>query len=82
MVSACVQPLVDEADEALDRAHAAATFDAAAKTAIDLLGIARKVVCGIHGMTHVVIAQHVAGTDDHWGKKTFFDDAAISPVAR
>ena len=52
-------------DDDLDRARAAAAFDAAAKAAINLLGITRKVVCGIHGMTHVVIAQHVAGTDNH-----------------
>jgi len=56
-------------DDALDGARAAATFGAAAEAAIDLLGVRRKGACEIHGMAHVAIGQHVAGTDNHWGKK-------------
>ena len=52
-------------DDALDGARATAAFGTATKAAVNLLGVARKVVCGIHGVTHVVVAQHVAGTDDH-----------------
>ena len=52
-------------DDALDGASAATAFGAAAKAAIELLGIARKVVGGFHRVADVVIAQHVAGTDNH-----------------
>ena len=52
-------------DDALDGARAAATFGAAPKAAIELLGAPRKVVGGVHGVADVVITQHVAGTDDH-----------------
>ena len=52
-------------DDALDGARTTATFSAATKAAIDLLGVTRKVVSGIHGVTDVVVAQHIAGTDDH-----------------
>jgi hypothetical protein len=41
----------------------AATLGAAAEAAIDFSGRARR--SGIHGATHFVVAQHVAGTDDH-----------------
>jgi hypothetical protein len=52
-------------DDTLDRAGAAATFGTATKAAIELLGVTRKIVCGIHGVADVVIAQHIAGTDNH-----------------
>ena len=52
-------------DDALDRARAAAAFGTATKAAIELLGATRKVVCGIHGVADVVVAQHIAGTDNH-----------------
>ena len=52
-------------DDAFDGAGAAAAFGTATKAAIKLLGATRKVVCGIHGVADVVVAQHVAGTDNH-----------------
>jgi len=52
-------------DDALDGAGATAAFSVATKAAIDLLGVARKVVRRIHGVADVVIAKDVAGTDDH-----------------
>jgi hypothetical protein len=52
-------------DDALDGTRATAAFGAAAKAAIDLLGVTRKAVGRIHGVADVVIAQHVAGADNH-----------------
>ena len=52
-------------DDALDGAGAAAAFGTATEATIELLGIARKVVGGIHGVADVVVAQHIAGTHNH-----------------
>jgi hypothetical protein len=52
-------------DNALDRTRATTAFGAATKAAIELLGAPRKVFGGRHGIAHVVITQHVAGTDNH-----------------
>ena len=52
-------------DDALDGTCAAAAFGTATKAAIQLLGATQKVVCGIHGVADVVVAQHIAGTDNH-----------------
>lgn len=52
-------------DDTLDGAGAAAAFGTATKAAIKLLGVTREVVCGIHGVAYVVIAQHIARTDNH-----------------
>jgi len=52
-------------NDALDGAGAAAAFGTATKATIKLLGATRKIVCGIHGVADVVVAQHVAGTDNH-----------------
>jgi hypothetical protein len=46
-----------------DGAGATAALSAAAKAAIDLPAGARR--SHIHGVTHFLVAQHVAGTDDH-----------------
>ena len=46
-----------------DRAGAATALGAAAEAAVDLRGGARSV--GAHGTAHIVVAQDVAGTDDH-----------------
>ena len=52
-------------DDALDGAGATAAFGAAAEAAIKLLGVARKDICRTHGVADVVIAEDVAGTDNH-----------------
>ena len=52
-------------DDGLDGAGAPAAFGTATKAAIKLLGATRKVVRGIHGVADVVVAQHIAGTDNH-----------------
>ena len=58
-------------DDGLDGARAAAAFGAAAKAPIELLGVPRKDVCRLHGVADVVIAEDVAGTDNHLGQQTF-----------
>ena len=46
-----------------DRARATATLSAAAETAIDLARGARR--SRLHGAPHLMVAQYIAGTDDH-----------------
>jgi hypothetical protein len=52
-------------NDGLDGAGAPAAFGAATEAAIDLLGIARKVFGDVDGTTDIVVAEDVAGTDDH-----------------
>ena len=52
-------------DNGLDGARASAAFGAAAEAAVDLLGIARKVFRGADGVADIVVAEDVAGTDNH-----------------
>ena len=52
-------------DNGLDGTGAAAAFGAATKAAVELLGITRKVRSSIHGIADVMVAEDVAGTDDH-----------------
>jgi hypothetical protein len=52
-------------DDGLDGACATAAFGAAAEAAVDLLGIARKVIRRAYGMAHIMVAEDVAGTNNH-----------------
>ena len=52
-------------DNGLDGSGATAAFGATAEAAIELLGVARKNVCRVHGVADIVIAKDVAGTDNH-----------------
>jgi hypothetical protein len=52
-------------NDGLDGTRAPATFSAATKAAIELLGIARKVFRDIDGTTDIVVAEDVAGTNNH-----------------
>ena len=52
-------------DDGLDGTGASAAFGAAAEATIDLFGISRHVRSCTHGITDIVVAQDVAGTDDH-----------------
>jgi hypothetical protein len=52
-------------DNAFDRPRTAAAFGAAAEAAIELLGIAGKIVSDAHGIADIVVGQDVAGTNDH-----------------
>jgi hypothetical protein len=57
-------------DDGLDSARASAAFNAAAKATIDLLGIARKVFRSVDGIADVVVAEDVAGTNNHESGRT------------
>jgi hypothetical protein len=52
-------------DDGLDRARAAAALGAATEAPINLLGISRQVRSRTHGIPDIVVAEDVAGTDDH-----------------
>src|SRR5689334_23374764 len=52
-------------DDRLDSACATAACCAAAKAAIDVLGIARKLIRRADGVANILVADDVAGTDDH-----------------
>jgi len=52
-------------NDGFDAAGASATFGAATEAAIELLGIAWKVFRGVDGITDIVVAEDVAGTDNH-----------------
>jgi hypothetical protein len=57
-------------DDGLDGARAPAAFGAATEAAINLLGIARKAFGSIDGVTDIVVAKDVAGTNNHETGKT------------
>jgi hypothetical protein len=52
-------------DDRLDGAGAATAFGAATEAAVDLLGVARKVRRCTHGIADVMVAEDVAGADNH-----------------
>jgi hypothetical protein len=52
-------------DDRLDGAGAATAFGAATEAAVDLLGVARKVRGCTHGIADVMVAEDVAGADNH-----------------
>jgi hypothetical protein len=52
-------------DDGLDGARAAAAFGAAAEATVNLFGIPRQVRSRTYGVTDILVAQHIAGTDDH-----------------
>jgi hypothetical protein len=52
-------------NDGLDGARASATFSAATEAAIELLGIAGQVFRGADGTADIVVAEDVAGTDNH-----------------
>ena len=54
-------------NDGLDGARASATFGATAEATINLLGIARKIFSGPDGMADIVVAEDVAGTNNHKG---------------
>jgi hypothetical protein len=57
-------------DDGLDRARTPTAFGAAAEAAVNLLGIARKAFGSIDGVTDIVVAKDVAGTNNHETGKT------------
>ena len=52
-------------DDGLDGTRAAAALGTAAKAAVNLLGVPRQVRRCTDGITNIVVAQDVAGTDNH-----------------
>jgi hypothetical protein len=61
-LGASAQRLVNDG---LDGARAAATLRAAAETAIDLLGIPGEVFRAVDRTADIMVAQDIAGTNDH-----------------
>ncbi len=52
-------------DDGLDRARATAALRAASEAAIELLGVAGEVLRTLDDTADIVVAKHVARTDDH-----------------
>jgi hypothetical protein len=52
-------------DDRLDGAGAAAAFGATAEAAINLLGASGEVFCWLDGTADIMVAEDVAGTDNH-----------------
>jgi hypothetical protein len=52
-------------DNAFDRARASAAFGATAETAVDLFWMAGEVFGGVDGVTDIVVAEDVTGTNNH-----------------
>jgi hypothetical protein len=71
-------------NDGFDGARAAAAFGAAAEATINLLGIARKVFRGTDGKANIVVAEDVAGTNDHETEEPFGDAerSIVKMVAR
>jgi hypothetical protein len=61
-------------DDPLDCARATAACCAAAKAAVDILRTARKFACRADGVPNIVVADDVAGTDDHGTRGIFRRD--------
>lgn len=60
-------------DDGLDGARATAALGAASETAVNLLGVAGKVLRTLDGTADILVAKHVAGTDDHRGGRSSGD---------
>ena len=67
-------------DDGLDGAGAAAAFGAAAETAIDLLRMARQVAGCADGIADIMVAEDVAGTDDHEFGGPIGDASVLSDI--
>ena len=52
-------------DNGLEGARAAAAFGATTETAVNLLGATREIICGADGVADIVVAEDVAGTNNH-----------------
>jgi hypothetical protein len=60
-------------DDGLDGARTPAAFGAAAEATVNLFRIARQVRGCAYGISDIVVAQNVAGTDNHETVRTFGD---------
>ena len=52
-------------DDGLDGARASAAFGATTETAVDLLGATGKIIRSADGVADIVVAEDVAGTNNH-----------------
>ena len=52
-------------NDGLDSARAASALGAATEATVNLLGVAGKVLRTLDGTADILVAKHVAGTDDH-----------------
>ena len=52
-------------DNGLEGARASAALGATTETAINLLGATREIICGADGVADIVVAEDVAGTNNH-----------------
>ncbi len=52
-------------DDGLDGTRASSTLGAATEASVNLLGGSGEILRSVHGITDVVIAKHVTGTDNH-----------------
>ena len=52
-------------DDGLDGPCAATAFHDAAKATMDMLGMTQHIVSGTDGIADIMVAEDVAGTDDH-----------------
>src|SRR5262249_15758493 len=60
-------------DDRLDGPSAAAAFGSGSETSIDLLGMAHRIAGVSDGGADIVVAEDVAGTDDHESGRPFGD---------
>jgi hypothetical protein len=67
-------------NDGLDGAGAAAAFGAAAEAAIDLLRMARQVTGCADGIADIMVAEDVAGTDDHEVGGPIGDASVLSDI--
>src|SRR4030088_2027236 len=67
-------------DDGLDSACAAATFGAATEAAVDLLRMARQVAGCADGIADIMVAEDVAGTDDHEVGGPIGDASVLSDI--
>jgi hypothetical protein len=52
-------------DDGLDGTRASSALGAATEASVNLLGVSGQILRSAHGITDVVIAKHVTGTDNH-----------------
>jgi hypothetical protein len=64
-------------DNALEGARTSATFGAATEAAVDLLGATRKIIRGADSAANIVVAEDVAGTNNHENGRPVSDAEAF-----
>jgi len=52
-------------DDSLKGARTSAALSATPETAVNLLGATREIICGADGVADIVVAEDMAGTNNH-----------------